>query len=75
MFCFVFSISSVFKALQPLVSQPNATENLLKNLPKTTSVLKSLQNALEKPEVRKLLGMYLDDTCNKHIFVRNSQSL
>ena len=58
------SFSSFFKAVQPLVSEPNATKNLLRDLSKTAKVLKSLQTTLEKPEVKKFLGRFIFYQCS-----------
>ncbi len=61
--CRVYNIESycsrfagLHDALEPFVSKPNQTSNLLSNMPKTVDVLQSLQKSLDKPEVKKLLG-------------------
>ena len=49
-------------SLGPLVDNPNMTKALLDDLPRTSRLLTSLQEMLEKPEVKELIGEYFIHT-------------
>lgn len=49
-------MAQFLKAVGPLYSEANLTRNMIRSLPKAQSVFKGLNELIENPDIKELIG-------------------